>query len=66
MTQHDDSDDAEDPPTGNRGPLIGLGVIVLLVLAGLWLMRVLGTASSVQDCLASGRTNCAPLATGDR
>jgi hypothetical protein len=56
-----DPDPELDPPT-HRGALIGLGVIVLLVLGGLWLMHVLGDASATQDCIASGRTNCAPVA----
>lgn len=56
-----DHDDAEG---GGRGALIALAVVVLLVLGGLWLMRVLGGAATVQDCLASGRTNCAPIRSG--
>ena len=51
----------DDPEPNNRGAIAALGVIVLLVLAGLWLMHVLGGASATQDCLASGRTNCAPV-----
>jgi len=57
-----DADHDDDEPGSNRGALIALGVVVLLILGGLWLMRVLGAASSTQDCLASGRTNCAPVA----
>ena len=45
------------------GALVGLVVIVLLVLAALWLVRQLHTSASMQDCLASGRTNCAPVET---
>jgi hypothetical protein len=53
-------DDGEDEG-GHRGPLIALGVVVVLIVAGLWLTHVLGGAAVVQDCLASGRTNCAPI-----
>ncbi len=44
-----------------RGALAALGVIVVLVLGGLWLMRTLSGAAAVQDCVAAGRTNCAPV-----
>jgi hypothetical protein len=58
-----DSEDHE--PASNRGALVALGVVVALILAGLWLTHVLGGAASVQDCLAAGRTNCAPVSTGN-
>ncbi len=58
-----DPNDADDQPSTNRGALAALGVVALLILGGLWLMHVLGAASATQDCLASGRTNCAPVAT---
>jgi hypothetical protein len=54
--------DDEDPP--RRGPMIALVVIVLLVAAGLWLTQHLSAVSKIQDCLMSGRTNCAPIAAG--
>ncbi len=57
--------DEEDEPASHRGPLAALGVVALLILGGLWLMHVLGAASATQDCLASGRTNCAPVAAGN-
>jgi hypothetical protein len=56
---HDQDDDA---PPSNRGALLALGVVALLILGGLWLTHVLGGAAATQDCLASGRTNCAPVA----
>jgi hypothetical protein len=61
MTEPDD----DTPPQSNRGALAALGVVAVLILGGLWLMHVLGNASATQDCLASGRTNCAPIATGN-
>ena len=49
---------APDP----RGPaLIGLLVTGLLVLGGVLLIHVLGRAARLQDCVMSGRTNCAPI-----
>ena len=62
----DDEDRGEhEAEHSNRGPLIALGVVVVLILSGLWLMHVLGAASATQDCLASGRTNCAPVTSGN-
>ncbi|MGH7152381.1 MAG: hypothetical protein ACREF3_00525 [Acetobacteraceae bacterium] len=53
--------DEEDDGGPRIGALIGLVVIALLVLGGLWLTRQLHSSASMQDCLASGRTNCAPV-----
>lgn len=44
-----------------RGALIGLLVILLLIVGGLLLERELHRQSQLQDCLMSGRTNCAPI-----
>jgi hypothetical protein len=56
--------DPDFEPQSNRGALIALVVVAVLILGGLWLMHVLGAASSTQDCIASGRTNCAPIESG--
>ena len=56
MTQNDD----EEP--SRRGPLIALLIIVIGVLGALWLTHVLSSASHIQDCVMSGRSNCAPIA----
>jgi hypothetical protein len=56
-----------DEPENRRAPdprwpaLIGLLVTVLLVLGCVLLIHVLGRASRLQDCVMSGRTNCAPI-----
>ena len=50
-----------DDQPNRRGALIGLVVIVVLVLGGLWISHVLRGASAIQDCVMSGRTNCAPV-----
>ena len=49
------------PPDPRRGALLGLLVAVALVVLGLILVRVLGNAGRLQDCVMSGRTNCAPV-----
>jgi hypothetical protein len=54
----------DDPePTGPYRALVGLVAIVLLVLGVLFIMYRLDQAGKMQDCLASGRTNCAPIET---
>ncbi|GEM_PF-458499 len=48
-------------PDPRWGALIGLLITLLLVLGGMVLVRVLGRAARLQDCVMSGRTNCAPI-----
>jgi hypothetical protein len=58
MTEDPEQDDA---PDGRRGALIGMGIVVLLVVGAWLLIHVLQKTSRVQDCVMSGRTNCAPV-----
>ncbi len=55
--------DDEPEPTSSRALLAAAFVLVVLVGLGLWLSGVLGSANTIQDCVASGRTNCAPVDT---
>jgi hypothetical protein len=41
--------------------LIGLIIILSLAIVGIVLVRELGKESKLEDCLMSGRTNCAPI-----
>jgi hypothetical protein len=50
-------------PDPRRRALIGLLLVALLVAGGLLLSRVLKNVSQLQDCVMSGRTNCAPIDT---
>jgi hypothetical protein len=52
--------DSPSPPRQeSRTPaMAGLAIAVVLLVVGLWLARELRTASKMQDCLMSGRTNC--------
>jgi hypothetical protein len=43
--------------------LAGLAFVLVLVVVGLLLVRVLKKQSELEDCLMSGRTNCAPIET---
>ncbi len=60
MPDHDN-----ESPSG-RGPLVGLGAIVLLLLVGWFLVHELYANGKVEDCLMSGRTNCAPIGSQSR
>lgn len=44
--------------------VVGLGLIAVLILGVLFVMHQLQHAASIQDCVASGRTNCAPITQG--
>ena len=50
-----------ETPTSNRGPMAALVVVLVLVVLGFVLTQALRKNSSIQDCVASGRTNCAPI-----
>lgn len=41
--------------------LLGLIVVLSLAIAGIVLVRALEKKSRLEDCLMSGRTNCAPI-----
>ncbi len=41
-----------------RGAIAGLIIALVLLAVGIWLAHDLSTASKMQDCLMSGRTNC--------
>ncbi|MFL5251954.1 MAG: hypothetical protein ACJ8AI_03530 [Rhodopila sp.] len=53
-----DDDDAPGPPWR---PLIGLLVVVVLGIGVWFVIQQLRQSASLQDCIASGRTNCAPI-----
>ena len=55
--------DDDDDDSSRRGPLIAMGVVVLLVVVGWFVTRALQNSTKLEDCLMSGRTNCAPLQT---
>jgi hypothetical protein len=48
-------------PDSRRSAIAGLIVTLLLVLGGVFLVHVLGRTAKLQDCVMSGRTNCAPI-----
>jgi len=52
-----------DPDQGGnrRGAIAGLLIAVVMLAIGLWLAHDLTAASKMQDCLMSGRSNCAVI-----
>jgi hypothetical protein len=56
---------AEPPDDENRPPrtraLLGLLFIALLLVAAVYLVHALREESRLEDCLMSGRSNCAPI-----
>lgn len=53
-------DDDKDPGR-TRQLVASILVIAVLLAAGLWLTGALRGNSAIQDCVAAGRTNCAPI-----
>jgi hypothetical protein len=53
----------DDRETDDRrtAALMGLVIVLSLAIAGVVLVRDLGAESKLEDCLMSGRTNCAPI-----
>ncbi len=50
-----------DDPGRLRQLVAALVVLALLVAGGLWLTGTLRGTAAIQDCVAAGRSNCAPL-----
>ena len=57
--------DDEEPDRG-RNNLLFLVVAVLVVVAGIWLVNKMIDMRNLQNCLESGRRNCAPIETPQR
>ncbi|HLY46657.1 MAG TPA: hypothetical protein VKQ73_13835 [Stellaceae bacterium] len=55
------TDDNGREPDSRRGAVLGLAVILALVVAGYFLFGALHRNAQLEDCLMSGRRNCAPI-----
>ena len=51
----------DDPKPSPLRTIVGLGLIAVLILGMLFVVQQLRHATAIQDCVASGRTNCAPI-----
>jgi len=59
---HDERPRDQDPgPDSRRPAVIGLILVLALVVAGYFLMTALRQNATLEDCLMSGRKNCAPI-----
>lgn len=58
--------DRQGQNDNRRGPLIALGVVVVLFVVGWLLAHELYSSGKLEDCLLSGRTNCAPIEVPNR
>ena len=56
-----DPGDNGHEPDSRRPALIGLAVVLVLVVLGYFLVNALRQNSQMEDCLMSGRRNCAPI-----
>jgi hypothetical protein len=56
--RYDDDRETDDRRTA---ALMGLAIVLSLAIAGVILVRDLGEKAKLEDCLMSGRTNCAPI-----
>ena len=61
LMNHRPRDGDDEADQRRSAALIGLIIILALAIAGVWLVRELRQKSALEDCLMSGRTNCAPI-----
>ena len=54
-------DDNRETDDRRTAALMGLAVVLSLAVAAILLVRDLGKELKLEDCLMSGRTNCAPI-----
>jgi hypothetical protein len=54
-------DEIEEGEIRRTNASLGLIVILLLAIAGVWLVRELRIESQIEDCLMQGRRNCVPI-----
>ncbi len=57
----DDRLDQDPGPDSRRPAVIGLILVLALVVAGYFLVTALRQNANLEDCLMSGRKNCAEL-----
>jgi hypothetical protein len=54
-------DGEDNEPGGRRGTMVAVVAVVLLGAIGWFLAHELTRSARLQDCVMSGRTNCAPI-----
>jgi hypothetical protein len=63
MAEPDPPDDDSNRTVENA---VMLGVFIVLVAAGIWLLGSMADLRKAQDCAAQGRRNCGTIETPDR
>jgi hypothetical protein len=58
-----DARNEQEPPERRQPDSRRVALVGMLVALGLILVKVLGDTGRLQDCVMSGRTNCAPIET---
>ena len=53
--------DRDPEPDSRRPAVIGLILVLALVVVGYYLVNALRQNATLEDCLMSGRKNCAPI-----
>ena len=53
--------DHDPEPDSRRPAVLGLILVLVLVVAGYFLVTALRKNADLEDCLMSGRRNCAPI-----
>lgn len=51
----------DEPPTSRRGALIAMALIAVVIVGVILVVQRLHQSAAIQDCVMSGRTNCAPI-----
>jgi len=59
-------DDEEEQSPSRRATIVAIIVIAAAVLAVILIVQRIHQMSAIQDCVMSGRSNCAPIATPAR
>jgi len=55
-------DDGDDYRYRMRANVAAIILVAMLIWCGYWLFNTLAEMRKVQDCILTGRTNCAPIA----
>jgi hypothetical protein len=63
MQQPRPPEEPDDDRERTRNNVLFLVAAVLVVLAGIWLVNKMVDLRNMQNCLESGRHNCAPIET---
>ncbi len=58
-----EENDRQQVANRQTGGLLGIAITLVLLIVGLFLVQQLRSATSLQDCVMSGRTNCGPRIT---